>query len=154
MLTGYLRAHFPSQPVDEYTTEALEETLRNYPPADCRLALLNIAERGERWCSPTDIKAEVKRIREKRIADYGIIQPPADLDPDNVVGYAQWLASMNRRIADGEITAPAELLAGGREHVARLAELTAGAFQRVPDEDAAAGAAAARAALRGGGDRG
>lgn len=136
MLTGYLRAHFPSQPVDEYTTEALEETLRNYPPNDCRKALLNIAERGEKWCSPTDIKAEVKRIREKRIRDYGIIQPPADLDPDNVVGYQQWLTAMNQKIADGTLSAPPALEApASREHVARVAELTRGAFREVPDED-------------------
>lgn len=135
MLTGYLRAHFPSQPVDEYTTEALEETLRNYPPADCRQALLNIAERGEKWCSPTDIKAEVKRIREKRIADYGVVQPPADLDPDNIVGYRQWLTAVNKQIADGSLTAPAELeQAADPEHVAQWAELTRGAFREVPSE--------------------
>jgi hypothetical protein len=134
MLTGYLRAHFPSQPVDEFTTEALEETLRNYPAGDCRQALLNIAERGEKWCSPTDIKAEVKRIREKRIRDYGVIQPPADLDPDNVVGYQAWLTAMNKQIADGTITAPEAIEEAGPspEHVARLAELTRGAFREVP----------------------
>lgn len=106
MLTGYLRAHFPSQPVDEFTTEALEETLAPYPASDCRQAVLNVAERGETWCSPTDIKAEVKRIRAKRIAEYGPIQPPADLDPDNVIGYRDWMVSMHKAIADGTLTPP------------------------------------------------
>ena len=121
MLTGYLRAHFPSQPVDEFTTEALEELLAPYPPNDCKRAVLNIAERGEKWCSPTDIRAEVRRIREKRISEYGIIQPPADLDPDNVVGYRQWLTAMHRGIADGTITAPAAIESGPRRDV--VAEL-------------------------------
>lgn len=109
MLTGYLRAHFPSQPVDEFTTEALEETLAPYPATDCRQAVLNVAERGETWCSPTDVKAEVKRIRARRLADYGPIEPPADLDPDNVVGWQQWLRAMRKAIADGTVTAPPEI---------------------------------------------
>ncbi len=102
MLTGYLRAHFPSQPVDEYTTEALEELLAPYPPADCRRAVLQIAERGERWCSPTDIKAEVKRVRAKRIADFGNPELPSDMDPDNTLAYRRWLRETQRAIADGQ----------------------------------------------------
>jgi hypothetical protein len=106
MLTGYLRAHFPSQPVDEFTTEALEELLAPYPANDCRRAVLNIAERGEHWCSPTDVKAEVKRIREKRIADYGPIEPPASIDPDNTLELQTWLKSTNKAIADGTLAPP------------------------------------------------
>lgn len=101
MLTGYLRAHFPSQPVDEFTTEALEELLAPYPATDCRAAVLRIAERGEKWCAPTDVKAEVKRIRAKRIADYGPIEPPAGLDPDNTRGYQRWLEGKTKAVADG-----------------------------------------------------
>lgn len=116
MLTGYLRAHFPSQPVDEYTTEALEELLAPYPAADCRKAVLNIAERGEHWCSPTDVKAEVKRLRAKRISDYGPIEPPAGLDPDDVRGWQRWLEAKTTAIADGTDTAP-ELTAGTRREM-------------------------------------
>lgn len=124
MLTGYLRAHFPSQPVDEFTTEALEELLAPYPAMDAKRAVLNIAERGEHWCSPTDIKAEVKRIRAKRIADYGVIDPPADLDPDNVVGYQQWLGAMHRGIADGTLTAPPAIKSGpARDVIAELGHI-------------------------------
>lgn len=130
MLTGYLRAHFPSQPVDEYTTEALEELLAPYPAADCRKAVLNIAERGEHWCSPTDVKAEVRRIREKRIADYGPIEPPAGLDPDNVVGYQRWLSSMHKGIADGTVTPPPAVEYTGRDVVVELGHIG----HEVPDE--------------------
>lgn len=107
MLTGYIRAHFPSQPVDEYTTEALEELLAPYPAADCRKAVLNLAERGEEWCKPTDVKAEVKRIRAERVRRYGPIEPPAGLDPDDVRGYQRWLEAKTKAIADGADEAPA-----------------------------------------------
>jgi hypothetical protein len=116
MLARYMRAHFPQQPIDEYTADALGETLAPYPPDDCKRAVLNIAERGEHWCSPTDVKAEVKRIRAKRISDYGPIQPPADLDPDDVVGWQQWLAAMYKGIADGTITTPREIEWDGPTH--------------------------------------
>jgi hypothetical protein len=114
-LTGYLRAHFPSQPVDEFTTEALEETLSPYPAEDCRLAVFSIAERGEHWCSPTDIKVEVKRIRAKRVSDYGPIEPPAGLDPDDVRGYQRWLQNTHRAIADGDLKPPPPIELPGRD---------------------------------------
>lgn len=114
-LARYLRAHFPQQPVDEFTADALGETLAAYPANDCRQAVLNIAERGEQWCSPTAVKAEVKRIREKRVADYGPIEPPAGLDPDEVGGYQRWLEVKVRAIADGAVR-PIELEWTGPQH--------------------------------------
>ena len=119
MLTGYLRAHFPSQPVDEYTTEALEEILAPFPAEDCRRAVLNIADRGEKWCSPTEVRDEVRRIRAKRIAEYGPIDPPADINPDDIRGYQRWLANTTRAIADGELTALELTWDGPRHDVVR-----------------------------------
>src|SRR5687768_6586597 len=110
MLTGYLRAHFPSQPVDEFTTEALEELLEPYPAADCRQAVLRIAERGEKWCSPTDVKAEVKRIRSARIAAFAL-EPPRDLDPDDTLAYRRFLRESQREVADGNPPEVAEVQA-------------------------------------------
>lgn len=105
-LARYMRAHFPQQPIDEFTADALAETLAAYPAVDCRRAVLQIAERGEKWCAPTDVKAEVKRIRSKRVADYGPIEPPAGLDPDDTRGYQRWLEGKTRAIADGTEAAP------------------------------------------------
>jgi hypothetical protein len=97
-LTRYMRAHFPQQPIDEYTTDALAETLEPYPFADCRAAVLAIAERGEKWCAPTEVKAEVKRIRAKRLDMHPPLTPPANMDP---IETAQWLGVQRQRIADG-----------------------------------------------------
>ena len=123
LLTGYLRAHFPSQPVDEFTTEALEELLAPYPAADCKRAILNIADRGEQWCAPTAVRAEVKRIREKRVSDYGPIEPPAGLDPDDTRGYQRWLSGMTRKIADGEIVAPPAIEYDRHDPIAELGQI-------------------------------
>lgn len=120
-LARYMRAHFPQQPIDEFTADALSETLGEYPAADCRAAVLNLAERGEQWCAPTAVKAEVKRIRSKRVADYGPIEPPAGLDPDDVRGYQRWLAAMHKGIADGTIEPPPALEAAVQHDV--IAEL-------------------------------
>ena len=124
MLTGYLRAHFPTQPVDEYTTEALEELLAPFPAADCKRAILNLADRGEKWCSPTDVRNEVRRIRNKRVSDYGPIEPPAGLDPDDVRGYQRWLGAMHKGIADGTVTAPPSIESSvGRDVVRELGQI-------------------------------
>ena len=130
LLARYLKAHFPQQPVDEFTADALGELLEPYPAADCKLAVINLAERGEQWCSPTMVKAEVKRIREKRIADYGPIEPPAGLDPDDTRGYQRWLSGMTKGIADGEITAPPSIEASiHRDVIGELGQ----AGREVPD---------------------
>lgn len=105
-LTGYIQAHFPSQPINEFTPDALGELLAEYPMADCRMAVLTISKRasGDRtqWCSPSDVAAEVKRIRSKRIADHPPLTPPPEL-ADDTAGQIEWRADANRRIADGEL---------------------------------------------------
>lgn len=116
-LARYMRAHFPSQPIDEFTADALAESLADYPAADCRQAVLNIARRGETWCSPTNVWAEVRRIREKRVHDYGPIEPPAGLDPDDVRGYQRWLEAKVRAIADGDDTTPEPAVLTARRDV-------------------------------------
>lgn len=103
-LTGYIQAHFPSQPINEFTPDALGELLAEYPMSDCRAAVLTISRRatGDRtqWCSPSDVAAEVKRIRAKRLNDHPEPTPPPDLTPIETIG---WLKDARRRIADGEL---------------------------------------------------
>lgn len=111
-LARYVRAHFPQQPIDEYTAEALNELLHPYPATDARAAVLAIASRGEHWCSPSDIKAEVKRIRAKRIELHPPLVPPPGLDDRQE---RAWIAAARSRIGDGEVIdceAAYELVAG------------------------------------------
>lgn len=121
-LTRYLRAHFPQQPIDEYTADALAETLAPCAPEDCRAAVLAIAERGEKWCAPTDVKAEVKRIRGRRIEAAGhLLIPPPGLSEAQE---RRWLGWARREVASG---VPAEKVAralptGPRRDVAALGQ--------------------------------
>lgn len=98
-LARYIRAHFPQQPIDEYTSEALLELLGPYPAADARAAVLAIADRGEHWCSPTDVRAEVRRIRAKRIEMHAPLVPPPGLSDLEERG---WLSAARHRIGNGE----------------------------------------------------
>jgi hypothetical protein len=98
-LAKYIRAHFPQQPIDEYTAEALSELLADYSPADCRAAVLAIAKRGEKWCSPSEVAGEVKRIRGKRIELAGDLCPPPGLTDGQE---REWLLWARRRVGDGQ----------------------------------------------------
>lgn len=113
-LAGYTRAHFPSQPIDDYTADALAELLAPYSLADCQAAVLALAMRTHdhheraKWCSPTDIYAEVRRARADRL-EGAVIEPPSNADPDNVAGYLAWLRREREEIASGrpQVTPPA-----------------------------------------------
>ena len=102
-LTGYIQAHFPSQPINEFTPDALHELLADYPMADCRAGVLRRSTRSDgektRWCSPSDVAAEVRRIRDKRLADNPLPPPPPDLTPLETI---EWLKVARRQTADGE----------------------------------------------------
>lgn len=118
-LSHYIRAYFPHQPQDEFTADALGEMLAPFPAADCRQAVVNIADRGEKWCAPTDVRAEVRRIRSKRIEVHPHVDPPAGLDDPR--DYQRWKAELNRRIGDGQTFQPDHFYAG--QLVGRGAEI-------------------------------
>lgn len=110
-LAKYVRAHYPHQPVDEYTADALGELLAPFPFADCREAVLQRARRGEHWCSPSDIAGEIRRLRTARIQRAGDLTPPPGL---TAAQEADWLREERRRIADGEQPTRPMQLSGGR----------------------------------------
>lgn len=111
-LAGYIRAHFPSQPIDDYTADALGELLQPYSLADCRAAVLRLAMRNHegdagrtKWCSPTDVYAEVRRERAKRIAEAEPVEL-GDLDPDDTAAYIERLVRSRDALAAGEYQDP------------------------------------------------
>lgn len=108
-LCRYVKALVPAQAFDEYTPDAWFDVLKDYRLEDAKEAVRNVKTR-ERWVDPSDIIAEVKRIRRKRIDEYGPIPPPPDLDPDDWRAFQSWLKDTTRAIGDGTFTPPAELV--------------------------------------------
>jgi hypothetical protein len=111
-LAGYIRAHFPSQPIDDYTADALGELLEPYPLEDCRAAVLRLAMRNHegdagkpKWCTPTDVYGEVRRQRAKRIAEAEPVEL-GDLDPDNTAAYIERLVRARQALAAGDYHEP------------------------------------------------
>lgn len=115
----------PQQAFDQYTPDMWAKILADVRFVDAEEAVVRIVARSP-WCSPSEIIAEVKKMRAKRIEEFGPIHPPADIDPDNWRAFQEWLASTERQIADGELK-PVKLELPERNMAA-----IEGAFQRVP----------------------
>lgn len=96
---------------------------------DCREAVVNHYRKSRDWLMPVEIITAVKRLREKRVRDYGPIEPPPGLDPDDVPSYHRWLASIHKDIADGTITAPPAIHTGPTRNALSLGQ----AGQDIPD---------------------
>lgn len=94
-LATVVQSYFPSQPISEFTPDALHELLEPYALADCKAAIQARALRlinteGVKWCAPTDVYAEVRRLRAKAIAeDMELELPPHN--PDDPQDYIRAL---------------------------------------------------------------
>lgn len=129
-ICAFTAACCPAQKFDEFTPDAWGLILADVRFEDAKQAVVEIKRRST-WVDPSDIITEVKKMRRKRIDEYGPITPPADLDPDDVAAYRSWWINTQRAIADGELKAR-ELEAPDPAGVKRVQALTQGAFQRVP----------------------
>ena len=67
---------------------------------DCRLALIEHYRASDEWLMPSMVRAAVKRIRAKRIADHPPLVPPPGLSD---VAELAWLGEARRRVGDGEV---------------------------------------------------
>lgn len=97
-LSDWIQTLFPQQPITDHLEEALIQLLHPYAYADAKAAVLSIAQRGEHWCAPTDVLAEVKRVRSTRINARGDLTPPSGL---TVAQEIEWLREARRTIGDG-----------------------------------------------------
>lgn len=112
LLVRYVKACCPQQQIDEYTPDAWHDLLGDLNLDDCREAARLVAQR-QPFVSPSEIRAEVQRIRAERIGPPGPGLPPVPppADPDNPRAYLAALRAQQRAIADGR--APrAELTTG------------------------------------------
>lgn len=99
-LCRLVQACCPAQKMDEFTPDAWATLLEDTRYADAELAVREVAKR-QPFVAPSEIIAEVRRIRTKRIDEYGPIDPPAHLDPDNARAFIEWERSAKEAIADG-----------------------------------------------------
>ncbi|MFE6645698.1 hypothetical protein ACFVJS_03985 [Nocardioides sp. NPDC057772] len=91
----------PSQKFDEHTPDAWALVLDDVRLADAQEAVVTLGKR-QTFISPAEIRAEVARIRNRRIGDTERwLVPPAELD-DDVEGARRWLAAAKARLGDGE----------------------------------------------------
>lgn len=125
VLCRYVRACCPQQAMDEYTPDAWHDLIGDLDFADCREAVRQVARR-QPFVAPSEIAAEVTRMRRDRLTRDALPPPPAELT-DNQRAYKAWLDAEVARIADGHAVGPA------------IAPDRADVYER--------GAAAARAAL-------
>lgn len=109
VLCRFTKSVCPHQQFDQYTPDAWALVLADVRLEDAREAVVEVARR-QPFVAPAEIITEVKRIRSKRIDDYGPITPPPELDPDDTAAYRDWWVSAQRAIADGNPPPrPAEL---------------------------------------------
>lgn len=99
-LCRFAKACCPQQAFDEYTPDAWGELLSDLRFEDCKTALTNVAKR-QPFVSPAEIRAEVKRIRFRRLDRFGPFDPPPEASDRD---YHRYITETNRRIADGELT--------------------------------------------------
>jgi hypothetical protein len=108
LLCRYAKAACPQQQFDEYTPDAWSDLLADLRFEDCREALKLVVQR-QPFVAPAEIRDEVKRIRNQRIVDFGPLPDPPFDEDFNPEDYRRYLRDSIRRVADGEITKPAEL---------------------------------------------
>ena len=132
-LCRLVKAICPSQALDQYTPDAWALILRHIDYNDAKQAVIDIASRPlepgkSRYIEPGHIVAQVKRIRAKRIEDYGPVSPPAGLD---TAGYMEWLRETQHLIGSG---LPPARQAVEVTAVPNGAELIAAIMQALPKE--------------------
>ena len=132
-LCRLVKAVCPSQALDQYTPDAWALILRHIDYNDAKQAVIDIASRPlepgkSSYIEPGHIVAQVKRIRAKRIDEYGPVDPPAGL---NSADYLRWLRETRHLIGSG---LPPARQAVEVTAVPNGAELIAAIMQALPKE--------------------
>lgn len=124
-----IAAAFDNRKPDADAAKAWSMALDGMRFEDCRSVIVAHYQASREWLMPSDVRAGVKRLRAKRIADYGPIEPPAGLNPDDTRGYQRWLEGATKAIADGSLTPPPAIEYAGRDVIAELGH----AGRAIPD---------------------
>jgi hypothetical protein len=113
LLTEYVRDCCPQQHIGEYTPDAWFDLLGDLTLADCKLAVAAVAKR-QPFVAPAEIRAEVRAIRDKRLAETEIPPPPPET-LDDPAAYSACLRAAAIAIADGRDPHPV-MKAIARQH--------------------------------------
>jgi hypothetical protein len=105
-LCRFAKACCPQQKFDEFTPDAWCELLSDISLELAKDAVLAVARR-QPFVSPSEIRAEVGRIRRERVVGLGAQQPPASIEAiedDEAFdrAYRGWLAEIREKAAHGE----------------------------------------------------
>lgn len=117
LLCRMAKAACPQQQFDQYTPDMWHELLGDLRFDDARMALVQVVKK-QPFIAPAEIRDEVKRIRSKRLLDYGYVTPPAEL-ADNPAAEQAWLYTTLQAIADGDI-GPGDLPERPQELLTRI----------------------------------
>lgn len=101
VLTRLVAAACPQQAIDEYTPDAWFDLLGDLDFADCRAAVVTVGK-SQAFIAPAEIRAEVRRIRNDRVA-HALIPAPDPGLVNNPRAYKAALAESVRRAADGDL---------------------------------------------------
>ena len=99
ILTRFVKAACPQQAIDDYTPDAWFDLLGDLSLADCRAAVAAVAK-VKPFCAPSEIRAEVQRIRNRRLDRADIPPPPSEL-VDDWPAYQAALHAARVAAADG-----------------------------------------------------
>lgn len=121
-----VKAVCPHQAVDEATPDMWGLVLADVRFEDAKEAIINLAKRAP-FIAPAEVIAEVKRIREKRLAEHPEPPPPDGL---TAAEYTEWLRRTRKAIGDGNPPEVAALEAKPRDMAA-----IGSTFQTIGDDE-------------------
>ena len=100
------KAICPAQAIDDFTPDAWALVLEDDRYEDARQALKELS-REQPFVHVSEIVKRIKRIRSKRVADFGPLpDPPKHIDPDDTAAHIRWLDETTEAIGDGTYQRP------------------------------------------------
>jgi hypothetical protein len=99
VLTRYVKACCPQQTIDRYTPDAWYKLLKDLEFADCERAVDTVANR-QPFVAANEIRAEVRKMRDARLARTPLPAPPAELT-DQPGRYQRIVKANIERVAAG-----------------------------------------------------
>lgn len=102
-LTRLIADACPEQRISDIAADSWKLVLDDLPFDDCLAAVRRLI-RTSSEVTPGDIRAAVSSTRTSRLEHYVVPAPPVDI-ADDPVRYLEYLRTMRRRVADGEVAA-------------------------------------------------